>query len=72
MIQKLYLLKLEGYAVKMPDQIEIKVLRELFALYDATGIVATCHVDGKIVNEKLIAKLKRNDKSNAQLREASS
>ena len=54
---------LEGYAVKMPDQIEIKVLRELFALYDATGIVATCHVDGKIVNEKLIAKLKRNDKS---------
>ncbi|MDM0628350.1 phage major capsid protein [Clostridium perfringens] len=54
---------LEGYAIKMPNQMEIKVLKELYAMFDATGVVATCHVDGKIVNEKLIAKLKRNDKS---------
>ncbi len=53
---------LEGYAIKMPEQMEIKVLKELYAMSDATGVVATCHVDGKIVNEKLIAKLKRNDK----------
>lgn len=52
---------LEGYAIKMPEQMEIKVLRELFALHDATGIIATCHVDGKIINEKLIAKFKKSD-----------
>ncbi|MBI6087512.1 phage major capsid protein [Clostridium perfringens] len=52
---------LEGYAIKMPTQMEIKVLKELYAMQDATGIVATCHVDGKIVNEKLIAKLTRSD-----------
>lgn len=52
---------LEGYAIKMPTQMEIKVLKELYAMSDATGIVATCHVDGKIINEKLIAKLTRSD-----------
>ncbi|EJT5921328.1 phage major capsid protein [Clostridium perfringens] len=52
---------LEGYAIKMPEQMEIKVLKELYAMSDATGIVATCHVDGKIINEKLIAKFKKSD-----------
>ncbi|UBK30194.1 phage major capsid protein [Clostridium perfringens] len=51
---------LEGYAIKMPEQMEIKVLKELYAMSDATGIVATCHVDGKIINEKLIAKFKKS------------
>lgn len=51
---------LEGYAIKMPEQMEIKVLKELYAMLDATGIVATCHVDGKIINEKLIAKFKKS------------
>lgn len=52
---------LEGYAIKMPEQMEIKVLKELYAMSDATGVVATCHVDGKIINEKLIAKFKKSE-----------
>ncbi|WP_294363611.1 phage major capsid protein [uncultured Clostridium sp.] len=48
----------EGYAIKMPENVSITLMREIYLAQNQTGIHASAHFDGCITNEALVAKLK--------------
>ena len=48
---------LSGLATKFTEQMEIQVLRELFATQHATGVVAWVEFDAKVENAQALAKL---------------
>jgi HK97 family phage major capsid protein len=47
----------EGYAVKIPQNINITLMREVYLAQGQTGIHASAYFDGAIVNEQLVGKL---------------
>ncbi|WP_321834349.1 phage major capsid protein [Clostridium butyricum] len=53
----------EGYAVKMPQNINITLIKELFIRQGMTGIHAQAYFDAAIVNTKLVSSLVEKAKS---------
>lgn len=53
----------EGYAVKMPHNINITLIKELFIRQGMTDIHEESYFDAVIINTKLVASITQNTKS---------